>query len=271
MHVFFYSWKTLNTTNQWPAPYNLIGSRGMTFLFDDVEKELARIEKDFPQTKVLMEPTRVKRRWGTTTHCLLIDPEDLWVELISIEGNPQEKIARPPKPHERSFLHFQVNCMHFQETSKFYRAFGMEHDHGVDYRPDVGFPDGIEYMAKQMKEAFNFIIEDKILGVEFLRGTRDPSLNHLELLECIDNGRLLKDPGLDPTWPQKGIVRYCHKTPDYAKAVDEVKRRGNRVYVEDMRGCLNWGDTIWIFFGDEDGNILTLEEWKPHRYWGERT
>ena len=275
MHVFFYSWKRLNQENQWPAPYNLIGSRGMTWLFDDVEKELARIRRDFPETKILHEPYTVKRRWGTTTHALLIDPEDLWVELISIDAGSKNKfqaLARPPKPHERSLLHFQVNCSNFEKTMKFYKAFGLTHDTGVDERSsEAAFPDTFDVFKKQMYDAFNFVIEDKILGVGFLRNERDPSFNHLELLETIDNGRLLKDPGLDPTWPQKGIVRYCHKTPDYAKALDEMQKLGCPIYVPNQKMGLNWGDTVWFFFGDRDGNLLCLEEWKHARYFGSRS
>lgn len=55
-----------------------------------------------------------------------------------------------------------------------------------------------------------------------------------------------------------------------------------------LLGALSWGDSQWFFFGDVDGNILTLygvqlvsnwplvlivvyrEQWYPQRYWGER-
>ncbi|OAG35224.1 hypothetical protein AYO21_10622 [Fonsecaea monophora] len=271
MHVFFYSWKNLITKNQWPAPFNLIGSRGMTFLFDDVEKELARIKKDFPETKVLQEPYKVRRKWGVTTQALIIDPEDLWVELISIDQNPFEKLARPPNGNEISLLHFQVNCRNFEKSNNFYKAFGMTHDTGVNERHvESAFPDGFDVFKKQMKDAFNFIIEDKILDVGFLRNPRDPSLMHLELLETIDNGRLLKDPGLDPTWSQKGICRYCHKTPDYFKSLDDMKKLGCPIYVECQKMGLNWGDTVWFYFGDRDGNLICLEEWKHCRFFGGR-
>jgi hypothetical protein len=52
------------------------------------------------------------------------------------------------------------------------------------------------------------------------------------------------------------------KSPDYAEGVRMVKLwqrgLGIKIYVEDQRGSLNWGDSQWIFFGDVDGNILTL-------------
>lgn len=272
MHIMFHSWKNIQTKSQWPAPFNLIGSRGMTWLFDDAEKELARIKRDFPETEILMEPIKIRRRWGVTTHILIRDPETLWCELISIENQQIEKLARPPKANERSLLHFQVNCLNFEKTNTFYEAFGMTHDTGVDERePESAFPDGFDHFKKQMKDAFNFIIEDKILGVGFLRGTRDPSLNHLELLETIDNGRLLKDPGLNPTWPQKGIVRYCMKTSDYAVALEEMRKAGAPIFVDNQKMGLKWGDTVWFYFGDRDGNLLCLEEWKYQRYFLGRT
>jgi hypothetical protein len=98
----------------------------------------------------------------------------------------------------------------------------MQHDHGVDFRSEeVAFSEGKEYFMGEMK-AFSHH-ENKWTDCHFLRGTRDPSHMHLELLEYNDNGGKivstptvdeeksqhlslahLKDPGLNPTWYQKG-------------------------------------------------------------------
>ncbi|KAG9942092.1 hypothetical protein KCU85_g9363, partial [Aureobasidium melanogenum] len=262
MHVWFYSWHNLDTKAQWPPKFNQIGSRGLTLLVDDVKKELERIEHQFPGTKVLQKPLSIKRKWGNTVSALLLDPESNFLEIISVEGDAfDEKKAVPPGPKDRSFLHFQINALYkYEEMGTFYRGFNMYHDHGVDYRPEVGFPQGYQHFVDQMKEAFDFRPpSDELKRVDFLRTDRDCSNMHLEILETIPENN--KDPGLDPTWSQKGIVRYCMKTPDYDEAVRTVKLwqkiAGTKIYVEDQRGCLNWGDTQWIFFGDIDGNILT--------------
>ncbi|KAK4934942.1 hypothetical protein LTR10_023908 [Elasticomyces elasticus] len=54
-------WNGLVTDAQWPQKFNQIGSRGMTLLFDDAEAELARLRKDFPDTKVLHEAIEFPR------------------------------------------------------------------------------------------------------------------------------------------------------------------------------------------------------------------
>ncbi|KAK5022705.1 hypothetical protein LTR13_011431 [Exophiala sideris] len=127
MHVWMYSWKNLVTDAQWPQKPNQIGSRGLTLLFDDAEVELLRLLKGFPETKVLHKAIRIQRRWGETTSILVQDPEGTFVELISIKENPLIARAVPPAPHQRSFLHFMLNCLNFPATSKWYRSFGGFH------------------------------------------------------------------------------------------------------------------------------------------------
>ncbi|KAJ6166730.1 hypothetical protein N7470_002177 [Penicillium chermesinum] len=85
----------------------------------------------------------------------------------------------------------------------------MAHDAGVDFRPDVGFPTGYDHFMGQMK-VFTHGEKNKWTDCHFLRGTRDPSHMHLELLGYAENGKHLKDPGLNPTWFQKGNSwRFC--------------------------------------------------------------
>ncbi|KAF9886958.1 hypothetical protein FE257_010699 [Aspergillus nanangensis] len=269
MHVYLYSWKNLITESRWPQAFNQIGSRGISLHLDDVHAELNRLRRDFPDTRILQEPIPIDYKWGRTMSALVQDPEGTWVELVSIENNPLVAQAKAPSPGDRSFLHFMLNCLNFEETSAWYTAFGMTHDGGVDFRPEVGFNQGYDYFMDQMK-VYRHWDTNMWQDCHFLRGERDPSHMHLELLKYNDNGAHLKDPGLHPTWYQKGIARYCIKTPDYASALADAKKRGYKIYIDEQRGCLVWGDSQWFYFGDVDGNILTLEQWFPHRYWGER-
>lgn len=193
MHVILNSWKDLKTTPGYPAPFNQIGSRGISMLVGNVESELSRLEKDFPGLHVRQRALTIKRKWGSTTSALVLDPEGTILELISIkEGSPYDpKNAKPPTITDMSWLHFMYNCLHYKETRLFYESFGMRHDHGVDFRPEVGFaPWGFEYFAKQMMDAFNF---DMTKGgdVAFLRQETDCSTMHLELLEGTE-GRMLE-------------------------------------------------------------------------------
>jgi len=123
-----YSWNNLVTEDTWPQKFNQIGSRGITLLFDDAEAELARLLKDFPNTKVLQKAERIQRVWGETTSILVHDPEGTFIELVSIANNPLVAKARPLEPHQRGFLHFMLNCCNFPETTKWYQSFGKSVD-----------------------------------------------------------------------------------------------------------------------------------------------
>lgn len=124
MHVWLYSWTNLITESQWPQKFNQIGSRGLTLLFDDAEAELVRLLKQFPETRVLHQPLNIHRKWGKTTSILVQDPEGTFVELISINDNPLLAKAKKPQPHQRSFLHFMMNCVEFSQTTEWYQSFG---------------------------------------------------------------------------------------------------------------------------------------------------
>jgi len=124
MHIWFYSWNNLDTKSQWPQKFNQIGSRGLTLLFDSVDKELERILKEFPETRVLQPATKIQQKWGETTSALVLDPEGTFVELISIANNPLIVKAKPAQAHRQSFLHFMLNCVNFSDTTKWYQSFG---------------------------------------------------------------------------------------------------------------------------------------------------
>ncbi|KIX06725.1 uncharacterized protein Z518_04701 [Rhinocladiella mackenziei CBS 650.93] len=232
MHVWFYSWNKISSKAQWPPVFNQIGSCCLTLLVDDAQKEIARIQRDFSSLEILQAPEVIPRKWGPTTTTLLRDPEGNFLEIISIEGSPHVEAATPPSNDRTSFLHFMVNCLNFAEMTKFYQSFGMSHDHGVDFRPEVGWPDGLEYFQNQYKQGFG--AWPQWGRCDFLRGKRDPSHMHLELLESLED---LKLPGLEPTWAQRGIARYCIKVPDFEAAVRGVKQRRNKIYVERQKGA----------------------------------
>ncbi|KAH6967582.1 hypothetical protein BKA56DRAFT_678749 [Ilyonectria sp. MPI-CAGE-AT-0026] len=235
--------------------------------------ELARIRADFPQIRVLHEPLRIRRGWGCTTSVLLLDPESVFLELISIEnaiGSPFDlQNVKAPVYDEKQWLHFMLNCSNFEQTKSFYTSFGLVHDAGVDFRPSVGFhPLTFDGFNQQMNDAFGFDMKNS-LDVAFLRPEDDRiSGMHLELISHVPSS--LKNPDDDPTWSQKGISRYCFRVKDYEASLQHQKARGSKIYIEDQRGCLEWGDTQWCFTGDPDANILTQEQWFPCRYWGER-
>ncbi|OAG35201.1 hypothetical protein AYO21_10599 [Fonsecaea monophora] len=255
MHVYFYSWHNLSTKAQWPPIINQIGSRSLTFLLDDVDKELERIRRDFPQTPILSDVLTIERKWGTTRSALVKDPEGNFLELVSVAGGRFDEQKMKPAPwDQKTWLHFQMNCQYWGKTRRFYRGFGMEHDYGTDFRGEkIGFPFGWDYYEKQMNEGCDFKVDPDTRN-DFLRNARDVSGMHLELLEGIPGRE--KPPGVPPTWSQLGIMRYCWRVPDYYKAVADIKKLGKKIYVEDQRGCLVWGDTQWIFYGDCDGNFL---------------
>jgi len=154
MHIWLQSWHDLCTESQWPPVYNQIGCRGFTLLVDDLHQELARIHRDFSETvEILQEPVTIRRKWGPTHTALLRDPEGNFLELMTVDGNPQERVAKRVPNHAKGFLHFMVNCYKFAEMREFYSSFGMEHDHGVDIRKD-GWPDGADYFQQQYVQGF---------------------------------------------------------------------------------------------------------------------
>ncbi|RSL53960.1 hypothetical protein CEP53_007592 [Fusarium sp. AF-6] len=141
MHLILNSWTGLDNASGWPAPYNQLGSRAITMLVGDASAELACVRSQFPGVRILHDPIRIQRRWGVTTSVLLLDPESVFLELISIEHAPDSPYnplnVKKPAFEEKKWLHFMVSCSNFDETEPFYKSFGMEHDAGVDFRPGV--------------------------------------------------------------------------------------------------------------------------------------
>ncbi|CAK7243311.1 MAG: hypothetical protein STHCBS139747_004829 [Sporothrix thermara] len=269
MHLILNQWSELQLGPKWPADYDQIGSRSITLLVPDVSAEVARIKKDFPGVAILHEGITIHRAFGSTMSALLKDPEGAHLELLSIApGSPYDPSkVRSPEYDEKQWLHFMYMCSNYGETKAFYESFGFEHDPGVDFRPNVGFhPWGFDYFADQMKTGLGFEM-GLTKNVGFLR-SKSAGVMHIELID-VPSGNGLKDPDDKPVWTQKGISRYCFRVSDYKACLEHQRARGSKIFVEDQRGCLEWGDTQWCFTGDPDDNILCQEQWFPCRYWGE--
>ncbi|KIX09041.1 uncharacterized protein Z518_00119 [Rhinocladiella mackenziei CBS 650.93] len=269
MHLILHQFKGLKQGPAWPAPFDQVGSRCFSMLVRDVAHEVALIRKGFPNIRFLHDPMTIRRSWGVTTTALFIDPEGGFVELIEIEnGSPYDPSkVKAPNFDDVQWLHFMYNCTNYKVTKKFYESFGMTHDAGVNFRPRSGYYPTYEGYSQLMEDAFG-LDQETLLETGFLRNEDDVSNMHLELMDYTAGS--LKDPDNKPTWAQKGIARYCFKVPDYAGALAHQKARGTKIYVEDQRACLMWGNTQWFFFGDMDGNLLTQEQWYPTRCWGEK-
>ncbi|KAF4459007.1 hypothetical protein FALBO_14239 [Fusarium albosuccineum] len=192
MHLVLYEWSNLKTTPGWPCQFNQIGSRGISLLVEDVAAELSRIRKDWPQIRILQDPISIRRKWGHTTSALVLDPEHVFLELISIEKGSSfdPSNVKAPTSCDRVWLHFMHMCTNFHITEPFYKSFGMEHDHGVDFRPKSGFhPFSFEHFNQQMKDAFGYDMTLRPSSgptVSFLRTERDCSQMHIEL-HCVQN------------------------------------------------------------------------------------
>jgi hypothetical protein len=185
MHLILYDWANLSRGPKWPAPFNQIGSRGFSILVEDLDKEVARIKKEFPKIQFLADKLTVNRRWGLTNTALFIDTEDVQVELVEIQKGSAYDRRRIQKPRfdDMQWIHFMLNCANYKQSMEFYQSFGLSHDKQVDFREGVGFhPFGKEHYAKQWRDIYD-LEQDHLTGVGFLRHDRDPTGMHLELMD----------------------------------------------------------------------------------------
>ena len=264
-HVQLQSWRDGPVEGGWPPRFHQLGARCLSLLVDDLDEEIELLAKR--DTPALLGPLTYDRAWGPTRVAYSKDPDGNLFDLRQIDYHPgwetdRRSVVRAPK----SFLHFELNTENFSELCDFYEGFGFEWDVDPskprDRAPEMGD------MAGDMERAFGFRLGESSRGVALLRLPQDHSNMHLEIMGFAPGS--LHDPGPVPRWNQKGIMRFCFKVEDADGHLDELKRRGVKIFLENQRMCLPWGDSLWFFFADPDGHILCFEEWFPARYWGER-
>jgi predicted enzyme related to lactoylglutathione lyase len=250
----------------WPKGPNQLGSTTISLLVDDLDAELRRLGS--AGHAVAAGPSKTIRECGSSTSAFITDPDGNSVELIQVDydrgwGYAGCSVAGA----ERTFLHFELNTENHDRVSDFYAGFGFTHNPLNNLRPDyspafeAGAPD--PYV-----EAFGQTLNGKMSGVNFYRLPNDHSQMHLEVMGWLTG--TLQDPAEIPTFHQRGVMRYCFKVRGLDSALAEAKRRGIRIYQEQQRCGLGWGDSEWFYFADPDGNVLCFEEWHPAYHWGER-
>ncbi|KAF5228141.1 hypothetical protein FANTH_14588 [Fusarium anthophilum] len=260
MHIIFTQFREPKTCSSWPAPYDRLGSRGHAFIVSSVQSEVSRIKKDFPKIKFLYGPLTVNRQWGRTTTALMMDPAGVFFELVEIDpkGPYFSKTLKAPPPTDKAWLHYMLNSDDALESQEFFKSFDMSHDSRVDFRPEVAFhPFGEEKFAKQHYEAFatitwSYYNSNQYTNVLFLSQEQ------------------IKLPGSVPVWPQRGISRYCFRTPSKAHDLNRAVIAGHKILIPESKICIGWGDTEYYYFADVDGNILTSEQWHPYGTFGEK-
>ncbi|OAL47376.1 hypothetical protein IQ07DRAFT_646328 [Pyrenochaeta sp. DS3sAY3a] len=257
----------------WPALYDQLGSRAHAFLVKSVDTELARIKKDFPKVKILHNPIAVQRGWGKTTSALMIDPYGVFFEIVEVDagGSFFSTGNAIPPPTEKAWLHFMLCSDDVKEQLPFYKSFGLFHDNRVDFREGIGFyPYDLDKFAKEHKDSMGMLMEDS-KECFFLWDGKDPSTMHLELLEYKPD--TLQDPSLsaNPNWQQRGIVRFCFRTPTKEKDLERSRRCGHKILIPHNTICVGWGDSEYYYFADTDGNLLTSEEWHHWGYFGAKS
>ena len=185
MHLVLTQFHKPKTGPSWPAPYDQLGSRAHSFLVKSVDKELSRIQTEFPKIKILHGALTVNRKWGKMRSALMLDPQGVYFEIAEIEptGSFFTQAGRRPSPDGKSWLHFMINCDDITEQLPFYKSFGLVHDSRVDFRADGFFPYGMEKFAREHKESMGMNMGDTGSSTcDFLHSIDDVSNMHFELL-----------------------------------------------------------------------------------------
>ncbi|KAH7371322.1 hypothetical protein BKA64DRAFT_649659 [Cadophora sp. MPI-SDFR-AT-0126] len=271
MRLVLNQFKSPKTGLKWLATYDQLGSRAHAFLVESVDTELERIKKEFPKTNILHGPLAIERGWGKTTSALMVDPEGVFFEIVEIDksGFFYSKGNKAPPPTEKAWLHFMLNSDNVEEQWPFYQNFDLFHDNRVDFREGIGFhPRTVEEFTKEHENAMGMKMADSI-QCYFLWNGIDSSTMHLELLEYKPG--TLKDPDDHPNWPQKGISRFCFRTPTKEEDLERSRRCGHKILIPNNYICVGWGDSEYYYFSDTDGNLLTSEQWHHWGYFGAKT
>ena len=247
----------------WPRKADQAGSTVLTLLVDDVAAEVERLHAD--GTEIVVKPTVTQRLQGPTCSAFVRDPDDNLLELIeAAPGAAWDNSRCSVFGADRTWLHVELNTAKYDELSEFYEGFGFAHNSLNDVRP------GHQYEAPEVDPfvtAWGQELMSHMDGVQFYRLPDDPSEMHLEVMGWKSG---LADPTDTPVWQQRGVMRYCFKAKNIAHALEDMRRKGTKIFMEIEKAPIMWGDSEWFFFGDPEHNILTFEEWFPQGHWGER-
>jgi catechol 2,3-dioxygenase-like lactoylglutathione lyase family enzyme len=269
MHLNLVARHEDSPTTGWPKAVDQLGSTVITLLVDDLDLELERLGHD--GVGLDCDPVSTVRLLGVTRSAFTRDPDGNFLEILEAGPQPgwdyaQCSVVGAP----RTFLHFQLNTYDLPTVSQFYAGFGFTHDVLSDQRQNVDYRQLIDMSGPNpYLTAFGQPLSRKVTtGVSLFRLPQDHSQMHLEIMGWVQDKLL--DPGAQPTFHQRGVMRYCFKIRELSEALADLKHRGVRIFLENQLGAYGWGDSEWFYFGDPDGNLLCFEEWFPAGHWGER-
>lgn len=265
MHLQLQAWNGELTDAGWPPQFDQLGMRGWGLLVDDVNEELEFLRAR--GATVEQEALEIQRKWGPTRVGLVRDPDGNFLELISVDFDPTwDPTGRSVLGSSRFMIHFQINTENLLALWEFYDAFGFEEDNGNQKRPGNALdPDRDNDVYSR---AFGFRIRDELEKQNMMRLPTDPSRMHLTLMGFKQG--TLKVPSAVPTFNQKGIARLGMLSAPLAEMMADLRRRGTKIWMENERNLAHWGDSVYSYCADPDGNVVTPHEYFPPRHFGER-
>ena len=237
----------------WPLSFDHPGTVSHTYLVDRLRETLHDLRS--------AGATDITCGGGTAaaaSNAVCRDPDGNLVELIQSEAI--EELTVPTGGSvtgpTRSFFHFQLNTEQFAVMAGFYEALGLRRDPAYDALLDES---AWNEVAEGLLQGLNFNHENVTDG-GFWSIAGDPSGMNVELIGCEPGA--LSDPGLRPSYGQRGICRYSFVVD--AAAMDEIEELvAPSIYCRKS----DWTQPEreqeseqgrWIIFGDPDGNLLTV-------------
>ena len=269
MHVNLVTCDPSGPRQGWPKAVDQLGSTVLTLLVPDLDAELRRLIDD--REMVCVDAATTARVSGPTRSAYVEDPDGNVVELLERSpGRGWDYSSCTVAGAQTTFLHLQLNTYNYGAMAQFYAGFGFVPDPLSEGRPNVDYRQLIDMTRPNpYVEIFGQPLNNKVTNsVSLFQLAADHSDMHLEIMGWNDGN--LVAPGLDPTFHQLGIMRYCFKTVGHREVLAELRRRGVHVLIENQLGAYKWGDSEWFYFADPDGNILCFEEWFPAGHWGEK-
>ncbi len=269
MHVNLVAGDEESLQQRWPKSVNQLGSTVLTLLVPDLDAAVrALVERG---SRISVDAAHTERIGGPTRSAYAEDPDGNVVELLErAPGRGWDYANCTVTGAQTTFLHIQLNTYGYEAMSRFYASFGFVPDPLSEGRPNIDYRRLIDMSRPNPYiEVFGRPLNNKVTnGVTLLQLPGDHSEMHLEIMGWNDGNLVV--PGLEPTFHQLGVMRYCFKTVRHLEVLAELKRRGVRILIENQLGAYKWGDSEWFYFADPEGNILCFEEWFPAGRWGEK-